>query len=124
MTQETYRLADLYGAGLAAWELLYYAKFGKPMRVIEDVISSGEERRMLTDAQLMMMISTQRMCPSIDWLPPPIREWLLKCIKFNPRDRYDTLGSAQRALQGIYKDFIRFLPQEEDIMSNPTMDGD
>ena len=110
ITPDSYRLADLYGMGLAIWELLYYATFGEHKRVLEHVVPDEAARRMITEAQMVMMVSTGRMVPSTEWLPPNIRRWLEKCIDFDPKLRFDSLESARRALRDIYHDFITFLP--------------
>ena len=124
ITPDSYRLADLYGMGLAIWELLYYATFGEHKRVLEHVVPDEAARRMITEAQMVMMVSTGRMVPSTEWLPPNIRRWLEKCIDFDPKLRFDSLESARRALRDIYHDFITFLPPslEDDDVSSASQD--
>ena len=128
ITPDSYRLADLYGMGLAIWELLYYATFGEHKRVLEHVVPDEAARRMITEAQMVMMVSTGRMVPSTEWLPPNIRRWLEKCIDFDPKLRFDSLESARRAFRDIYRDFIAFLPtpleDTDDASSQDSSDND
>jgi len=124
ITPDSYRLADLYGTGLAIWELLYYATFGEHKRVLEHVVPDEAARRMIPEAQVVMMVSTGRMVPSTEWLPPNIRRWLEKCINFDPKLRFDSLESARRALRDIYRDFIAFLPPPEALNASDDDDDD
>jgi len=128
ITPDSYRLADLYGMGLAIWELLYYATFGEHKRILEHVVPDEAARRMITEAQMVMMVSTGRMVPSTEWLPPNIRRWLEKCIDFDPKLRFDSLESARRALRDIHHDFITFLPapleETDDASSSQDLPDD
>jgi len=106
LTPEVYRKADLYGIGLCAWELLYYAKFGTPKRFIEDVMPDKNERDMLVDAQLVLMISTGRMIPNTDWMSPRVRKWVNKCISFEASNRYRSLEEALTALVALRRELL------------------
>jgi serine/threonine protein kinase len=124
ITPDTYRLADLYGIGLAVWELLHYAKFGKHKRVIEDVVPDENERMLLADAQLMMLISTGRMAPSTTWMAARLRGWFERCVAFDASQRFDSIESALSALKGLERDFMQTLSENIDDDALVTEDGD
>jgi len=108
VTPETYELADLYGFGLAAWEILYYAAFGASKSILDVIFSDENERRTLSDAQMMIIISTGGMKPTMSHIESPrIRDWLERCVAFDPRDRFESLTAARRALQDLRSEFIR-----------------
>ena len=113
MSPEKYRLSDLYAAGLLVWELLYYAKFGVPKRVVEDVFDLEEEQNAsLSDGQIVLKISTGNMTPSLDFIEPRIRSWLEKCIAFDPSARYQSVDEAIKRLRTLGRDFRAMLPME------------
>lgn len=114
MSPEKYRLSDLYAAGLLVWELLYYAKFGVPKRVIEDVFDlEAEQSASLSDGQIVLKISTGNMKPSLDFIEPRIRSWLEKCIAFDPSARYQSVDEAIKRLRTLGRDFRAMLPEEQ-----------
>ncbi|CEG00524.1 Serine/threonine-protein kinase, active site [Ostreococcus tauri] len=112
ITPEKYRMSDLYAIGLLFWELLYYAKFGQSRRVIEDVVPDEIERGSMSDAQIILMISTGRMKPSLDFVAPRIRGWLEKCIAFDPSARHQSLDEALRRLGMLGRHFHALLPED------------
>ena len=115
ITPETYELADLYGFGLAAWELLYYAAFGASKSILDVMFSSESERCTLSDAQMMIIISTGGMRPTMQHIESPfIRDWLERCVAFDPRDRFESLADARHALQRIRAEFLRVFPDHDD----------
>ena len=108
ISPETYELADLYGVGLAAWELMYYAKVGVARSVLDDVFNDeNDERPTLSEAQMMLVISTGGMKPTIGHLSPRVSDWIQSTTAFNPVDRFKSLAHAQKAFQRLRGDFIR-----------------
>ena len=124
ITPDKYRLADLYGIGLAAWELLYYAKFGRAKHVIEDVVPDENERRMLVDAQLVMLISTGRMVPSTMWMTPRLQVWLNRCVAFDAEKRFNSIEIALRELMKLEQDFIAAFPGNVDDGFSAALNDD
>ena len=124
ITPDKYRLADLYGIGLAAWELLYYAKFGRAKHVIEDVVPDENERRMLVDAQLVMLISTGRMVPSTMWMTPRLQVWLNRCVAFDAEKRFNSIEIALRELMKLEQDFIAAFPGNVDDGFSASLNDD
>jgi serine/threonine protein kinase len=124
ITPDKYRLADLYGIGLAAWELLYYAQFGQAKHVIEDVVPDENERQMLVDAQLVMLISTGRMVPSTMWMMPSLQAWLNRCVAFDEGKRFNSIEIALRELMKLERDFIDAFPGNVDYGLNVSYDDD
>jgi serine/threonine protein kinase len=124
ITPDKYRLADLYGIGLAAWELLYYARFGRAKHVIEDVVPDENERAMLVDAQLVMLISTGRMVPSTIWMMPRLQAWLNRCVAFDAEKRFNSIETALKELMNLEQDFIDAFPGNVDDGFNDSYDHD
>lgn len=122
LTPEVYKKADLYGIGLCAWELLYYAKFGTPKRFIEDVMPDKKERNMLVDAQLVLMISTGRMIPNTDWMSPRVREWVNNCISFEASNRYRSLEEALTALVALRRELLNSLSDVPAVVPEDSCD--
>jgi serine/threonine protein kinase len=104
VTPASYELSDLYGAGLAAWELMYYASYGESKSIIENVFEYDTTH---SEAQLLMCISLGGLNPDMMHLSPNIATWIQKCIAHDPKKRFQSLEVALKALKALRREFIQ-----------------
>ena len=85
-----YALTDIYALGLLIWEVLYYVHHGVSITCLQAIMPGCRENQ-----DVLLRIAAGSFHPPCDFLPEEVREFVGKCVHFDPRHRFRSVELVQ-----------------------------
>ena len=121
--EDFYALTDIYAFGLLIWEVLYYVHHGVSITCLQAIMPSCEE----DNQDVLLHIAAGSFHPPCDFLPEEVREFVGKCVHFDPRRRFQSVELMQEKWEKMLASLMILSPpgvdrevhEDEDAAEHP-----